>query len=115
MYFTALLFHFSLFYLPSSLASGILWQGPDLNLSAQLRELGSQPLTHMVSPEALSFWGAGCYIKRWRRCFLVAYWLGFWAFSSMAWVQFLVGELRSRKLHGMGKTKKKRFLESIFS
>ena len=86
MHFTALLFHFIPFYLPSSLASGILWQSPDSNLFGQLKELGSQSLTHTVSPEALSFWGAGCYIKRWRTCFLVAYWLGFWAFTTVAWV-----------------------------
>ena len=29
---------------------------------------------------------------------LVAYWLGFQPFTAMAWVQSLVGELRSRKL-----------------
>ena len=28
---------------------------------------------------------------------LVAEWLGFWAFTAVAWVQSLVGELRSRK------------------
>ena len=32
---------------------------------------------------------------------LVAWWLGFWAFTAIAQVQSLVRELRSRKTHGM--------------
>ena len=33
-------------------------------------------------------------------------WLGLSAFTAGAWVQSLVGELRSHKLHGMAKEKK---------
>ena len=36
---------------------------------------------------------------------LVALWLGFQAFTAMAWVQSLVGELRSRKPLGQKKKK----------
>ena len=38
---------------------------------------------------------------------MAAYWLGFWAFIAMAWVQSLVKELRSYKLHSIAKKKKK--------
>ena len=34
---------------------------------------------------------------------LVVWWLGFSAFTARAWVQSLVGELRSRESHSMGK------------
>ena len=34
-------------------------------------------------------------------------WLGFGAFSAVAWVDSLVGELRSHKPHGVAKIKKK--------
>ena len=37
---------------------------------------------------------------------MAAYWLGFWAFIAMAWVQSLVKELRSYKLHSIAKKKK---------
>ena len=33
----------------------------------------------------------------------MAWWLGFWAFTAVAQVQSLVGELRSRKLRGAAK------------
>ena len=33
-------------------------------------------------------------------------WLGLDAFTSVAWVQSLVGELRSRKPHGMARKKR---------
>ena len=33
---------------------------------------------------------------------LLVSWLGSWAFTVVAWVQFLVGELRSHKSHGLG-------------
>ena len=36
---------------------------------------------------------------------LVAEWLGFWAFTAVAWVQSLVGELRSHKSCGVAKKK----------
>ena len=42
---------------------------------------------------------------------LVASWLGFQAFAAVAWVQFLVGELRSCKPDGVAKEKKKFFLK----
>lgn len=35
-------------------------------------------------------------------------WLGFGAFSAVAWVDSLVGELRSHKLHGVAKIKKRK-------
>ena len=38
---------------------------------------------------------------------LVALLLGFWAFTVVAWVQSLVGELRSRKFRGAAKKKDK--------
>ena len=34
---------------------------------------------------------------------LVAWWLEFWAFTSVAWVQSLVGEMRSREMCGATK------------
>ena len=34
---------------------------------------------------------------------LVAYWLGFWTFTTMAWVQSLVVQLRSCKLSSVVK------------
>ena len=34
---------------------------------------------------------------------LVAEWLGFWAFTAVAWVKYLVGELRSYRLCGSTK------------
>ena len=37
----------------------------------------------------------------------MVYWLGFNAFTAVAWVQSLVGELRSRKPHGTAKKKDK--------
>ena len=36
----------------------------------------------------------------------MASWLGFHAFTAMAWVQSLVGKLRFNKLHGAAKRKK---------
>ena len=42
---------------------------------------------------------------------LVVQWLGFGAFTAVAWVQPLVGELRSSKLCGMAKIKIKTMLE----
>ena len=41
---------------------------------------------------------------------LVAWWLGFQAFTSVAWVQSLVRGLRSHKPHGTTKKKKKKNL-----
>ena len=38
----------------------------------------------------------------------MVWWLGFHTFTAMAWVQFLVRELRSCKLHGLARKKKKR-------
>ena len=38
---------------------------------------------------------------------LVVQWLGFGAFTAMTWVQCLVGELRSCKLHGSAKKNQK--------
>ena len=35
-------------------------------------------------------------------------WLGLQAFTAVAWVQSLVGELRSRKVGGMAKNKQKK-------
>ena len=36
-----------------------------------------------------------------------------WHFTAMAWVQSLVGELRSRKPHGVAKKKKKKKVNEI--
>ena len=33
----------------------------------------------------------------------MVWWLGFWAFTSMAQVQSMAEEMRSHKSHGMGK------------
>ena len=41
---------------------------------------------------------------------MAAYWLGFWAFIAMAWVQSLVKELISYKLHSIAKKKKKNLI-----
>ena len=39
---------------------------------------------------------------------LVVQWLGLWTFTATAWVQSLVRELRSHKLHGVAKKKRKK-------
>ena len=44
---------------------------------------------------------------------LVAQWLGFLGFTAVAWVQFLVRELRSHKQHGKAKKGKTSFLPSV--
>ena len=41
------------------------------------------------------------------RSSLVAQWIGLCAFTAVSWVQSLVRELRSYKLHGIAKKKKK--------
>ena len=38
----------------------------------------------------------------------MVWWLGFGTFTAVAWVQSLVGELRSRKQCGVAKKKKKK-------
>ena len=43
---------------------------------------------------------------------LVAQWLGFLGFTAVAWVQFLVRELRSHKPHGTAKKRKTSLLPS---
>ena len=40
---------------------------------------------------------------------MVVWWLGFGTFTTVAWVQSLVGRLRSRKTRGTDKKKKKRY------
>lgn len=47
----------------------------------------------------------GANLKKFVGSSLVAYWLRFWAFTVMAWVQNLVEKLRSHKLHDMAKKK----------
>jgi len=39
---------------------------------------------------------------------LVVQWLGLTFFTAVAWIQSLVGELRSYKMHGMAKNKKEK-------
>ena len=44
---------------------------------------------------------------------LVAQWLGFLGFTTVAWVQFLARELRSHKPHGAAKKGKTTLLPSV--
>ena len=44
---------------------------------------------------------------------LVVQWSGFSAFTARAWVQSLVGELRSHKPHGMAEKKKKNYQTKV--
>lgn len=43
---------------------------------------------------------------------VVAYWLEYWAFTDVSWVQSLVRELRYHRLYGMAKKKKNSKIET---
>ena len=55
----------------------------------------------------------GANLKKFIGSSLVAYWLRFWAFTVMAWVQNLVEKLRSHKLRDTAKKKSKKIITFV--